>query len=346
MAIRAFDWRDDATGGMLARTLMAAADRGVRVTVLKDVMGASYEYAEGARQSFLHKRIDARTRRQALGLQTAYGSFPWIAPRSNPLAEAFVRHPNITVERDRRRRDHSKVYVIDDEILFVGGIGIGNEHVSSLDFMVEVEDREAVERYHARVRGAVAFDAARPLDFLVHTVEVHGRASCALLEERLRLFGAARSRIVIEMGFLGDARITDALVAAVDRGVAVTLVVGRKASVIGDLNLATCDELLVRAGAPPHLRVVIHPRSVHGKAIVIDGEAVDLGSANFTTLSHGAYDEVNVFVRDASFARAVETAIERHASEGQLACGRVRYNRLYARVERHFVRQQTRSKSA
>ena len=343
MAIRAFDWRDDATGAMLARALMTAADRGVRVTVLKDVMGASYEYAEGARQSFLHKRIDARTRRQALGLLTAYGSLPWISPRQNPLADEFLRHPNITVERDRRRRDHSKVYIVDDETLFVGGIGIGNEsHLSNLDFMVEIDDPEAVARYEACVSGAAAFDPFRPLDFLVHTVAVHGRDRCAVLDERLRLFATARTRILIEMAYLGDARITDALVAAVDRGVALTIVVGEGSNVIGDLNLAVCDELLVRTGAPSRVRVVLHPRRVHSKVIVVDDDTVDLGSANFTTLSHGTYDEVDVYVRDARFARDVEAAIERHASEGQLANRRVRYNRLYARVERHFVRQQTR----
>src|SRR5205807_5034625 len=52
--LRCFDWRDDETGALVARRLMAAADRGVRVTVLKDLVGATYEYYEGSQQSFLH----------------------------------------------------------------------------------------------------------------------------------------------------------------------------------------------------------------------------------------------------------------------------------------------------
>ena len=50
---------------------------------------------------------------------------------------------------------------------------------------------------------------------------------------------------------------------------------------------------------------------VHGKAIVGDGTWVDLGSTNFTRLSHDGYEELNLFSRDAAFARDVENAIER-----------------------------------
>jgi len=98
IALRCFDWRDDETGELTARALIAAADRGVRVTVLKDLVGATYEYYEGSQQSFLHKTFDWRTRREAMLLRLAYGRLAWPRPRPNPLADAFLAHPNITVE--------------------------------------------------------------------------------------------------------------------------------------------------------------------------------------------------------------------------------------------------------
>jgi cardiolipin synthase A/B len=344
--LRCFDWRDDETGELAARALIAAADRGVRVTVLKDLVGATYEYYEGSQQSFLHKTIDWRTRREAMLLRLVYGRPAWPRPRPNPLADAFLAHPNITVEGHRRRFDHSKVYVIDDEILFVGGVGVGDsERLLNLDFMIELNGAAYVERYRARDAGKAAFDPGRAVDFLIHAVAVNGRRDCPLLAARLGLLAAAEARITIEMAYLGDPRVTDALVDAVNRGVALTLVTGTRSNVIPDLNLATCDALLRRTGAPPRLRVVLHDKPVHSKLIVIDGVIVDLGSTNFTRLSHGGYDEVDVYVRDAGLAQAIEEAVERHVGGGTLIEGRVPFNRLLAAVESAVATRQAHPKT-
>jgi cardiolipin synthase len=344
--LRCFDWRDDETGELMARALIAAADRGVRVTVLKDLVGATYEYYEGSQQSFLHKTIDWRTRREAMLLRLVYGRLAWPRPRPNPLADAFLAHPNIAVEGYRRRFDHSKVYVIDDEVLFVGGVGVGDsERLMNLDFMIELDGAAYVERYRARDAGTAAFDPGRAIDFLLHSVAVNGRRDCPLLASRLRLLASAESRITIEMAYLGDPRVTDALVDAVNRGVALTLVTGTRSNVIPDLNLATCDALLRRTGAPPRLRVVLHGKPVHSKLIVVDGVIVDLGSTNFTRLSHGGYDEVDVYVRDAGLAQALEDAVERHVASGTLVEGRVPFNRLRAALESAVATRQAHPKT-
>ena len=72
---------------------------------------------------------------------------------------------------------------------------------------------------------------------------------------------------------------------------------------------------------------------VHGKAIVGDGEWVDLGSTNFTRLSHGGYEEVDVFCRDAIFARRVEQAIEAELRAGTPARLPLAYSRLRVLTE-------------
>jgi cardiolipin synthase A/B len=348
IAMRCFTWRDDETGEMLARALINAADRGVRVTVLKDLVGATYEYSEGSRQSFLHKTIGWRTRLEALALMLAYTRMRWPGPVASPLARSFLSHPGIFVQADRRRFDHSKVYVVDDEVMFVGGVGVGDEErLSNLDFMVEIDGADHVARYNERNLGAAPFDPARRLDFMLHSRNVHGeRAACPLLQQRLALIESARSRVTIEMAYLGDSRVTRALVESVGRGVAVTLVTGVRANVIPDLNLASCDDLLRKTGAPPHLRVVAHPRPVHSKAMVIDGTILDLGSTNFTVLSHGGYEEVDVYVRDSGIAAEVEAIIERHASEGVRLTGRVPFNRARAAAEGMLARRQARTNTS
>jgi cardiolipin synthase len=258
-----------------------------------------------------------------------WGSF---RQRESELASALLRHEKVTVNRHEKRFDHSKLYLFDDEVLVLGGMGIGDDfRCRNVDFMVEVRGAEPVQRFSERYLGRVSFDPGRTIDYLLHSFQ----AACgpSILDERLRTINEAKRRLTIEMAYLGDRRCTDALVSAVNRGVEVTLLTSARANIIADLNLYTCSELLRRTGDPEHLKIVLHPRMVHGKAIVADGEWVDIGSANFTLLSHGAYEEVNLYCTHASFAADVERAILSDASEGERARQPLRYRRAYAAVE-------------
>jgi cardiolipin synthase A/B len=340
IVMRCFEWRDDETGDLVARALLRAAERGVAVEIFKDRVGAHYEYLEASRQSFFHKTIDLRTRVTTRLLMASYGKWGSLAQRPSPRAAALVSHPRVTVVRDRKRYDHSKLYVFDDERVILGGMGIGDDfRNTNVDFMVEVTGAEAVARLLDRQAGRAPFDGTRLFDFLLHA---HETPAGALAAERLRLIASARSRLTIEMAYLGDRACTDALVAAVNRGVAVTLLTAARANIIADLNLHTCAELLRRTGSPEHLRIVLHPRMVHGKAIVGDGEWVDVGSTNFTPLSHGGYEEVDLFCRDRALARAVESAIESDARDGVTARLPVTYRRGVMLVERAVTAYQAR----
>jgi cardiolipin synthase len=331
--MRCFDWRDDETGELVARHLLAAADRGVEITVLKDRVGRTYEYLEGARSSFFHKELDWVARLQTWCLMAGYRQWGSFRQRESEIASALLCHQNVTVARHEKRFDHSKLYLFDDDVLVLGGMGVGDDfrHVN-VDFMVEVRGTEPVRRFSERYLGRVAFDPERDIDYLLHSFRAE--SASALIDDRLRLIHEAKARLTIEMAYLGDRRCTDALVRAVERGVEVTLLTSRRANIIADLNLHTCNELLRRTGAPEHLKVVLHPKMVHGKAIVADGERVDIGSANFTRLSHGGYEEVNLYCRHPGFAREVERAILEDAKAGERALRPVRYRRAYAVVER------------
>lgn len=330
--MRCFGWRDDDTGKLIARHLLDAADRGVQVSVLKDRVGQTYEYLEGGGASFFHKEIDFVTRLQTWALMAGYGRWGSLRQRQSELASAMLRHENVRVRHHEKRFDHSKLYLFDDDVLVLGGMGIGDDfRCVNVDFMVEVRGREPVRRFGERYLGRAAFDPSRSLDYLLHSF--HAPAGRSLVDDRLRLIREARHRLTIEMAYLGDRRCTDALVAAVERGVEVTLLTARRANIIADLNLQTCDELLRRTRDPEHLKIVLHPRMVHGKAIVADGERVDIGSANFTLLSHGAYEEANLYCRSQAFAADVERAILADANDGERARRPLSYRRAYAAVE-------------
>jgi len=219
--------------------------------------------------------------------------------------------------------------------VILGGMGIGDDfRCTNVDFMVEISGTEAIARLTDRYQGDALFDVDRPYDFLLHSFHGNGRTGESLADARLGLIASTRKRLTIAMAYLGDRACTDALVAAVNRGVFVTLLTAERANIIADLNLATCEELLRRTGSPENLRIVLHPRMVHGKAIVGDSQWADIGSTNFTSPSHGGYEEVDLFCRDADFAQAVENAIERDIHEGTAARLPVKYRKSYVAVER------------
>jgi cardiolipin synthase A/B len=340
--MRCFDWHDDEAGRMFGRALLAAAERGVQVTIEKDRVGANYEYLDGSQQSFLHKDMDLLATLQTMFLMVVYDRIGSLKQHPNPLAEALVSHPNVRLVGDERRFDHSKVYVIDGDVLIVGGMGISDEfHRSNVDFMVEIEGRDLVERFLELESGRARFDPSRDIDFLVRPAWLR---QCPVLDARLSLIASARERLTIEMAYFGEPRCTDALVAAVNRGVQVSILTSRRANIIGDLNLGTCDLILRRTKAPPNLRVVLHPRMVHGKAVVADGKVVQIGSANFTRISHATYAEVDLFARHEALAAAVEQAIFAEMAAGEPQAARIPYRLPYFYVEKAILRYQSRAR--
>ncbi|MBK7538323.1 MAG: hypothetical protein IPI49_23750 [Myxococcales bacterium] len=99
--IRAFLWRDDEAGNLLAEAVVQAADRGAKVLIQKDRIAAVYEYTGGNKQSFFHKRVDPIRGLQAWLLGAVYRAPGSIRQRPNPLLERIIAHDNIRVEHTR-----------------------------------------------------------------------------------------------------------------------------------------------------------------------------------------------------------------------------------------------------
>ena len=336
--VRCFEWRDDATGQMVAEALLRAADRGVEIKILKDRVGMAYEHLEGTKQSFFHKRIGLIPRLQTWSLMTVYGRWGSLRQKPSPLADALLNHQMVSVSHHQKRFDHAKLYVFDDEVVILGGMGIGDDfRHHNVDFMVEISGGGAAARLAERYEGRASFDPSRSFDYLLHSFKANKPKKgqrVALAKQRLALIASAQKRLTIEMAYFGDKACTAALIDAVKRGVQVTVLTAARANIIGDLNLWTCSQLLRRTRSPENLRIVLHPRMVHGKAIVGDGAWVDIGSTNFTSPSHGGYKEVDLFCRDAAFAKRVEDAIEHDIRDGKAAKLPIRYRRPYVVVER------------
>jgi cardiolipin synthase len=341
--IRAFLWRDDEAGNLLAKAVLEAADRGAKITIHKDRIAAVYEYTGGNKQSFFHKRVDPIRGFQAWFLGAVYRAPGSFKQRANPLAERILAHDSIVVEHRRKRFDHSKLYIVDERYVALGSMGIGDNHRNEwIDVMIEAEGPEHVARLRERMVGHDEFDPSRGLDFLVHSREAHRKKSCPMISHRLALIDAAKESLTVEMAYLGDNRFTAALARAVQRGIEVKLVTADHADVLANINRATCDALMRLTGAPQNLTIVLLPRMVHSKVVVIDHRWSDVGSANFTSLSHGVYDEINLYADCESFAHALEDEIADHCAEGRVADSRLSYRRVYSVTERAIIAYQSR----
>ena len=68
--------------------------------------------------------------------------------------------------------------------------------------------------------------------------------------------------------------------------------------------------------------------------VVIDHRFVDIGSANFTPLSHGVYDEINLFADSVPFAHSVEAEIARHCADSRVAESRLPYRKMFSGLDR------------
>lgn len=344
--IHAFLWHDDQTGNKLGLALLQAAERGVEVVIHKDRVAAVYELCGGNNQSFFHKDASRIERLQARFLALTYRrgkGRPDLRQRTNQLVDDLVAHSKVTVSWSKKRFDHSKLFIFDGEILVLGSMGIGDEHHDEwIDMMIEVHGSEPIERLRLHMNGSANFDQTRRVDFLVHTQQAHPKKTCPMLNHRLALIDSAAESLVIEMAYLGDKRFTTAMVNAVKRGVDVTLVTGAEANLLQSLGLATCAQLMKRSGAPENLRIVLHPKMVHAKFVVVDHRYSDVGSANFTKLSHGVYDEVNLYVDDVDFARQLTEHAMAHCEGGQVVQGKLSFKKLVSRIERATVAYQSR----
>ena len=88
---------DDDTGQSMPRALLAAADRGVEVTILKDRLGGFYEHLDGTKQSFFHKRINFDPALADSGrLMAFYGRWGSLRQKPSAARRRAARPPRVS----------------------------------------------------------------------------------------------------------------------------------------------------------------------------------------------------------------------------------------------------------
>ncbi len=265
IVIQMFIWMDDVLGRRIASTLLQIADRGVKVYIFKEAVGDMFEF----RQDFL-TTSDA----------------------PDGLWHRFWHHPNIRITHENRK-DHAKVYIIDDKILLLAGANIADEYHHRLhDYLVELNGGGFVEEYltHGEVR------------------DTHHNGVRLCMNSEFRkdirsvvtgLIREARHSIVLEQCYFADVKVTDELIRKSHEGVRVTVVIPEHAELHHHANMYTVSRLITE-GARDKVEVFLYPRMFHGKSMLIDRTKAFIGSVNLMTSSLDEMGEVNVLVEGRS----------------------------------------------
>ena len=218
-------------------------------------------------------------------------------------------------------RTHRKALIVDGEVAFVGGIGIGDQWAR------DTEKERQWRDTHVRVAGPAATDVEAAFnenwietggivepDVIPHDPHPRGSASSIVVwsspeggTNALKLIyllslAAARHSIDIQSPYLiTDASTEWSLNEARRRGVRVRMLVE------GDITDAKPVKFASRAQYERLMKQGIEiyeyqPAMMHTKAFVVDGALSIVGSANFDNRSFELNDELNIAVFDRGFA--------------------------------------------
>ena len=304
--LQAYIYEHDIMGIRIGNALMDAVQRGVSVNILLDGFGSQY----------LSKRYVKKLRDAGVKLM-------FYRPKISPW----------TLKKNRLRRLHSKVAIIDNHIAFVGGINIIDDNNSPnqipprIDYAVQIEGnllpaisasvhklwrrlqwmhlhslyvppiKETHHRYHGPGNIKAAFVTR---DNILHRRDIENAY--------LRAIRTAKFEILIANAyFVPGIKFRKALIKASKRGVKVRLLLqGRKEYFLMFATHAFYNEFLDNG-----IEIHEYRKSfMHSKVAVIDGHWATVGSSNIDPFSLFLAREANIIIQDEAFAAELHADIE------------------------------------
>jgi len=279
--IQTYIWKDDSIGQAVVAKLKAAADRGVQVTVSKDMLGTFFELGD------------------------------MIQGKPSPV---FTRtglkgHKNIQVDTDLfADTDHSKFYIFDERSVIFGGMNIADEyHLQWHDYMVLLRGKVWTEAFINKVLKHFRWPASSAL-----VLTVNNSKETEIRTATVEIIENAIQSVLIEHSYFSDDKVIEAVKRAAARGVRVEIILPKIPDTHLYANLATINRLLdSESGKAP--RVFLYPHMSHAKVIMTDGRIVAIGSANLTPRSMLTSKEIILFVHGLStcpFIRELREQLE------------------------------------
>jgi len=343
--INMFIWRNDRIGNKLAEVLLKAADRGVKINIVKDKLGAIFEHAEETRQSFFNQKIGLRGRVKAKCIDIFYPMKGKSCPKheKNELLEHLSTHDNVKLDVQRYIADHSKYYIIDDYILIIGGINVEDKELYTdaegkryHDYMIGFEDEQVVKLFKNRLFGEMPFDSSRDIEFIFNRYKNH-QLDKAVKAGLLNYFDKAEKHMDILMAYIGDDTMTDKIVEIANKGTQVSLMLPARPNLQQDWNMKIACEILKRTDNK--VKVYLNPKMVHAKLISIDHKYLTFGSTNLNKQAMNNLGELNVcLLMNSDISEMLKIVIDKEKASSRLIENyeELKYNRVKAFVEGPF----------
>jgi len=266
--VQTFIWKDDKIGKLVAEKLKEAADRGVSVTIHKDVLGTVFEFGDILKGK----------------------------PSPVYTSSGLKEYKNITVVTDiLANTDHSKYFVLDRQMAIFGGMNIADEyHDQWHDYMVSIQS----EHWTMEFMQKVIFESfwPNPAPFYV---AVNNRKTTEIRTALIQIIDHATENIIIEHAYVSDDKIIKAVSRAADKGVDVTVILPEQPDTHVYANQVTINRLLEASEINPP-RILLYPRMSHAKVFLIDGVIAAIGSANLTPRSMVTSKELTLFAHGKS----------------------------------------------
>jgi len=322
--LETYIFTNDATGVQIATALRQAAMRGVTVRLMVDGFG---------------------------GRDFVYDTMPDLAADGVEVMIFRREISRFSTRRQRLRRLHRKLAVVDGHIAFVGGINIIDDMDTPkqtpprFDYAVRIEGPLVVDVYHAMTRlwrmMCWASFHRRGLD--MHWIKPDRRRKGKVVGEflmrdnfrhrgdienaYLTMLASARDYVIIASAyFLPGLRFRHALVSAAERGVKITLLLQGRPEywLLHHATHALYPHLLSN-----RIRIFEYMHGfLHAKVAVADGWWVTVGSSNIDPFSLMLAREANIVIHDAQFAQTLTASLEQAMSNSAVELKADNWQRL------------------
>lgn len=300
--INMFIWRDDKIGNMIANELLYAANRGVKVVIVKDKLGEVFEKAEETKQSFWHKEFNLSIFIRSWIADKIYpmiGKATSSVQRKNITAEEIANHDNVEIQKVIRS-DHSKYYIFDDETIITGGMNIEDKSIYTdvegkeyIDYMIEINDPSIVDYFKSKVLGDGKFEEKSNVDFIFNIIKGNKR-EFNIKENLLKLLLNSNKSISFIMAYWGDMDIANKIIELSLKGVEINILLPEKSNVQHDLNMKMMRYLMEKSNN--NINVFLSKNMVHSKLIFIDKKILTFGSSNLNNGAMKKLQELNVVI--------------------------------------------------
>lgn len=296
--IHMYVWRSDEIGNSIGKALFRAAERGVEISITKDQSAMMYERIEMNRKSYLPCEPSKLKR---LWWKVIAPTFPDTFVEDqfvNGAGKKLINHTNVRIDWIKGVHTHQKYYLIDNQHLITGSINIEDRHRKYFDYMVHLEQDTLAKHFYQRESGQIAFDLNREIEFIFNQ-PMNGASRFEIKPLLIRLLKESKKEVYIEVAYIGDPDIEDALKEAATRGVQVNLLLSEKANIGNDNNYKHAEKIMKSGSA----RIFLTPKMIHSKMVAVDREIIFSGSANLSIFSMCNSGELNLIIKEPNLVK-------------------------------------------